>query len=505
MADNGNGAKDTVPAAAANVHGTAAIDVPANEATGATNSDRHVAEEGALEPSPLASEWTASDARGPLNPASGTDVTPPAEPLGEAATLKTTPPISSTALPISSTVSPAPSSSVDAGATAPRRSAAGSIFAGLIAGALGGAGTYALMHYMSAGGGQQNQALNALTARVNALDSLSARVDALSNRPDPQSSIDALKSSVARLEGKTAGVGEGGASTGQPSTAAAPLAAFDAGPLEGRIAALQTGLDALRKDDAASGGGADSLQGKVASLAAGLAGMQKDASDAQAGLTDLRRQQRSLADQQKSLADQQSSLAGQQKDFGGEQQALRSGQKTLEGKVSAPALAVVADSLVQQIGRGLPYATQVDALASLGADPARVAILRQGADKGVPSPKALADMFAPLADPIASTARRAPPGAGFMDRMKSGLFSMVSIRSEGDTTGTGIGARVSRIQDDLAHDDVADAYATWVALPAEAKAKSEAWGAFAKTEAEAMTAARALQRDAIAALGAKKS
>ena len=62
-----------------------------------------------------------------------------------------------------------------------------------------------------------------------------------------------------------------------------------------------------------------------------------------------------------------------------------------------------------------------------------------------------------------------------------------------------------RIKASLAHDDVPGAVATWDALPADAKAKSASWGALAKTSADAMSAARALQRDAIIALGAKKS
>ena len=492
MADEEKGADGTRPPAP-DAHGTdpmASAPHPITEPVASPGAHPDPAS-----PDPAATEWTASDGRGPLNPASGADVTPPAEPTDGAPA----------PTPIAST---SPPSSL--GPPARRRSLAGPVFAGLVVGALIGAGSAALVYRLAAGDGTSGQSLDALSARVNALDALPSRVDALAKRPDPQGAIDGLKSSLASLDGKITDVRKTVAAQRQPEAAATTqdkagatqdkvaAPAFDPGPLEGRIAALRTDLEALRKEDAAVKGDAAGLQGKVAGIGAALAGVRNDASAAQTGLADLKGEQKTLADQAKSLE-------GQQKGFGVEQQALRAGQKTLEGKVNAPALAVVADSLVQQVGRGLPYATQVEALGSLGADPARIAILRQGADKGVPSAKVLADKFAPLADPVASTARKAPPGAGFMDRMKSGLFSMISIRSEGDTTGDGLGARVSRIQDDLVHDDVADAYATWAALPAEAKAKSETWGALAKTHAEAMTAARALQHDAIAALGAKKS
>ena len=168
---------------------------------------------------------------------------------------------------------------------------------------------------------------------------------------------------------------------------------------------------------------------KFAGIAAALAVSQKQAAAAQDGVRDVQ---------------------GQQKSLQSEQQGLQSQQKALEGKLNAPALAVVSDSLVQQIARGLPYAAQVDALAAIGADPARVAILRQGADKGVPTAKALGESFDPLADPLAATDRKAPPGAGFMARMEAGFFSLVSVRNTTDTAGSSAASKVSRIQADLA-------------------------------------------------------
>ncbi len=414
-------------------------------------------------------EWTASDARGPLSAARPVETV---EPLHEGASASSHAPE-----PASASVSSA----------APRRSVAGSVFAGLVIGALIGAGTAALVYRLAPTTGQGDG------SRIAAL---SARVDTLSQRPDPQPSIADLKGTVAALDGRftalrtsVAALQQAKATVPQGSPASptsVPVAAqaFDPAPLQQRIATLQGDVDALRKDDAAAKGDTRDLQGRLTVVAAALAASQKQASVVEDGVRDVQ---------------------GHQKSLQSEQQGLQNQQKALEGKVNAPALAVVADSLVQQIARGLPYVTQVDALASIGADPARVAILRQGADKGVPTAKALGDAFEPLADSVAMTGRKTPPGAGFVARMEAGLFSMVSIRSTSDTTGTSAASRVSRIQADLAHDDVADAYATWGALPAESKAKSEAWGALAKTQTEAMAAARALQHDAIAALGAKKS
>ena len=432
---------------------------------------------------PAGTEWTASDARGPLGAATPVG-SEPVEPAHE------------TAVPPFVEQSTAPSAPAPDASAMPRRSIAGPVFAGLVIGALVGAGSAAVIYRWAPTTGQGDG------SNVTAL---STRVDALDRRPDPQPAIADLKGSLGALDGRLAALrtsvaslqqarqqGGAAASQGQPaSQGTAPSAAgqtaapaFDPAPLQQKIAALQGDIDALRKDDAAAKGDAHDVQGKFAGIAAALAVSQKQAAAAQDGVRDVQ---------------------GQQKSLQSEQQGLQSQQKALEGKLNAPALAVVSDSLVQQIARGLPYAAQVDALAAIGADPARVAILRQGADKGVPTAKALGESFDPLADPLAATDRKAPPGAGFMARMEAGFFSLVSVRNTTDTAGSSAASKVSRIQADLAHDDVGDAYATWQALPDDAKAKSQAWGALAKTQTEAMAAARALQHDAIAALGTKKS
>jgi hypothetical protein len=412
---------------------------------------------------PATSEWTVSDARGPMHAAADDPQNPASSPgllTGDHDSVDHVPPSdpvethhTESVVAASEPVGPA-DVSPDPVVTEARRGLALPIIAGVILGAIIGAGSAALVYAFAGGAGEPSQEVA----------SLSSRVDALDKRPDPQQALGTMQATMTALAGRVAGLQKTVA--GPAQSPPPPTPGFDPLPLQQKVAALQSAVDALQKQ----GGDTQGLAGKLEGVEAALATAQKQASAAQAGVTDVQGQ-----------------------------------QKSLEGKLNAPALAVVADSLVQQIDRGLPYATQVDALASIGGDPARIAILRQNADKGVPSAKVLADKFEPLADPIAATAQKAPANAGFMDKLKSGLFSMVSVRRVDDTTGTDVASRVSRIEADLGHDDVADAAATWDALPADAKAKSEAWGALAKTHAEAMAAARALQRDAITALGAKKS
>ena len=443
----------------------------------------------AVPPSPApatgATEWTASDARGPLNAAGE-----PSE-LGSAAPLPHEHPASEPhavasepatvdAAPAMPTTPREPEPDPAARAAEPPRRSLWPVAVGIIVGAIIGAGS-AAAYYATQGGD------------ASTLAALSARVDALQKRPDPQPDLASLKSNVADLGGKVAAVQKN---------------------VDAQAKAQQTALQTARKDDAAKPAfDPASLQNKIAGLQADVDGLHKQGADVKAvdaKVAALATAVAALNGVDGKVAALRSTIDGVQKQSSATQAsigALQSGQKALEGKVTtSPALAVVADSLVMQIARGEPYATQVEALTSIGADPAKIAVLKENADKGVPSAHALASKFEPLADPIiASEQRTAAPNAGFLDKLKTGMFSMVSVRRSDDTTGDTLASHVALIEADLAHEDVASAYTVWGALPAAAKAKSEAWGALAKTHAEAMQAARALQLQAIAALGAKKS
>ncbi len=413
--------------------------------------------------------WTASDARGPLETASETHARAASDAMANEAAA---PEAATTATAPRETAAPNLSG---AAAEAPKSRSLLPVAAGLVIGALIGAGSAAIV-YTAAGSS---------SGADPQVASLAARVDALEHRPEPQAADASLKATVDDLGRRVAALQAKppAAAQTQPPAGARPQPAappVDLGPLQRDLAALRGRVDAL----AAQGAQTDALAAKIAALDGDIATTKKD------------------------LATTKKDVATTKKDASTDHVALtavQGDQKMLATKVMVPALSVVADSLVQQIDQGQPYAAQVDALVALGADPAKIAVLRQNADQGVPSAAALAARFEPLAEPIAATAHKAPANAGFVDRLKSGMFSMVSVHSVDDTSGTDLPSRVARIRTQLAHDDVAGALATWDLLPPEAKTKGEAWAALAKTSAEAMSAARALQHDAIVALGAKKS
>lgn len=452
------------------------------------------------------SEWTASDERGALHEAPSSPISPLTEDAGAHASGR------------ASTRAAEADGASESVQPAARRSL-WPVAAGVIVGAIIGAGSaYAIYATQKSDDG-------ALEQKVA---SLGSRLDALDQRPDPQQAIAGLKSSISGLDGKVADAQKSAAAAGETANKAEqtardaaskpPPAAFDPAPLEQKIATLQAGVDGLK---AQAGGGKD-MDGKIGALQAAIDDLRKQDSaqgdklgTVQSAIAELKTQD---ADQGGKIAAFAATAAGLQslqgKVAGVEKQAaatqdgvttLQGSQKALEGKVREPAFAVVADSLVQQITLGEPYALQVDALASLNADAAKIAVLRENAAKGVPSAQVLDTQFKPLADAISAVEYKAPANASILDRLSSGMSSLVSVRSSDTTGGTGVASRVSTIEADLQQGDVIGASTTWNALPPDAKAKSQAWGALAKTSAEALTAARALRQQAIATLGGKKS
>lgn len=438
--------------------------VPASSETNPGHVTAGEAQTGAA-PSPI-SEWTASDTRGGLNEVGATPV------AGDGYEAIGTPAheFSSASKDAADDSTPQTSTFGPDAAVAPRKSNVWPVAAGIVIGAAIGAGSAYAVYTASAGDSATEQQIAALSSRVDALD----------KRPDPQQAVAPLKASLADLAGKVAAVD----ALARSKPAATP-----------QSSASQQATAATAPDPNVA-----ALQQNVAALQASLGTLQKQA----ASSSDLKAAQTKLAAVETSLGDVQKQASTTQ----GDVQSLQSGQKSLEGKItSAPALAVVADSLVEQINRGLPFAAQVNALESLGVDPAKIAVLRQSADQGVPSAAVLAAKFEPLTDNLLSSGYKAKPNASFWDRMKDGASSLVSIHRVDDVDGPDTPSRVARIKADLARGDVIDAVTTWNLLPPDSKAKpdSAAWGALAKTHAEAKTAANAIEHDAIAALGPKKS
>jgi hypothetical protein len=329
--------------------------------------------------------------------------------------------------------------------------------AAFVIGALGGLGGAYALRYVDALQGPDP---------VDHIAELDARADALEhNGATAAAALAALESRLASDEdaaAKARAAAEAALSDLRKAVAARPVAAAgggqaeatDLGPIEDKIGTLEKKLGSL-----------DAVQQKLGQIEAALAAPKADAK----------------ADQDRALADQRA--------------------KALS---AAHSQGVVATSLMQLVSRGEPFANEFAALANLGVDPAKLAPLQAVASTGVASIADLSDQFAALA-PTLETPEAPRADTGFLERLARDASNLVRIRRDGDPHDLDLPGRVAAIEGALARLDVAKAYAAWLQLPDAARTKSATWGAAAKARLDAVSAASAIEADAVAALGKTKS
>jgi hypothetical protein len=339
--------------------------------------------------------------------------------------------------------------------------------AALIIGALSGFGGAYALRYVDALQGPDP---------IDHIAELNARTDALEHNGEASlSALAALENRLAADEGaaaKARAAADAALSDLRKTLAARPVAAAGGGqaeapdlrPIEDKIDALEKklgSLDAVQQKV----GQIDAVQQKLGQLEASFATPKVDAK----------------TEQERALADQRA--------------------KALS---AAHSQGVVATSLVQLVSRGEPFANEVAALANLGVDPAKLAPLQAAANTGVASISDLSDQFAALAPSL--EAPEAPaPDTSILERLARDASNLVRIRRAGDPHETDLPGRIAAIEGALGRLDVAKAYAAWLQLPDAARAKSANWGAAAKARLDAMSAASAIEADAVTALGKVKS
>jgi hypothetical protein len=178
--------------------------------------------------------------------------------------------------------------------------------------------------------------------------------------------------------------------------------------------------------------------------------------------------------------------------------------KDTEATAESPAaLAVVAQSVLQALPRGMPFATELSALKSLKAEPAKVAALEPLAQAGAPTSRVLADRFRPLADEIAKEDQ--PADGSFVDRIVQSASHLVRVRSAGEKQGSDPAALASQIQAALDRGDLSRARDLWTKLPERAKARSQDWARSLEARLAADNAAQSLASDSIARLAKPRS
>ena len=168
---------------------------------------------------------------------------------------------------------------------------------------------------------------------------------------------------------------------------------------------------------------------------------------------------------------------------------------------------VVAQSLLTNLERGAPFISELTALKNLGVTPDKLAPLAAGADKGLPTPAALAASLKKLSASMIATGAPAPAipaQQSWLDRIATSASSLVKIRRDGDPANDDIAGKLAAMDGALAKGDVATAVATWDKLPVSAQTLSQDWVNQAKTRIASVQTAHALVDEAIAGLGSKK-
>jgi hypothetical protein len=163
-------------------------------------------------------------------------------------------------------------------------------------------------------------------------------------------------------------------------------------------------------------------------------------------------------------------------------------------------LAVVAQALAEHLRAGEPFAAEEAALERLGADPARLAILKPLAGKGVPTASALAARFADVAPAARAAASKKPEGA--FDRLLADMGGMVKVTRVGEVAGDDPSALISQIGAALDRGRIGPALAAWRRLPEAPRAALQPWADMAKSRLAADEATQGIIDVAIGRLSA---
>jgi hypothetical protein len=331
------------------------------------------------------------------------------------------------------------------------------------------------------------QALAPLEQRVAAVEKA---VSDLANRP-VESGGDAADAALADVQKRLDALEAAAASAG-PGDAAAPLQA--------RLTELSNAVDALRSAGSAQAPAAaelTALGSRIEDVSKRLGALEAkppvDLSGLQAAVAELKGQLSALGGRVDALptADRVA--------------ALETTLKTTQGqaeKAAALGPAVVADALAAALESGRPFTAELAALRGLGLDAAAIDGLAPYGDKGMPTLAALRSEFEEAAAGL-DLRTPIPEGTGTMDRLLQSARGLVEVRPAHPTEGADPGAVVARIRGALAAGDLKQALAEWDALPADAKAKTEAWQKQAAARLTADELVARLRSNALSRLGSE--
>jgi hypothetical protein len=286
----------------------------------------------------------------------------------------------------------------------------------------------------------------------------------------------------------------------QPSSPPPRLAA-EVGDLGSRVAGHDAKLAALT-DRIASLEGAVRDAAAAARVAGERAAEVAGRSDADRGNSD--EQNRTQQDDRSALddlANRVAMLESQQTALQREQEGLDRVTDAIAAVDKAVRLATVAVALRSTLERNSPFAAELAAARSLGADEKALASLAPFAATGLPTPS---ELFHELSTLLPELRRlSAPPGKdlGYLDRLQASAVKMLNIRPVQNQPGDDPATVMSRIEFQMAQQDVGAMVVELDKLPAPARELARPWRSKVLARQDALEAAQRIATASLAQLG----
>jgi uroporphyrinogen-III synthase len=419
---------------------------------------------------------------------------------------------------------------IAAAPTPPRSGRAGAAILGLLAGALAGGGMVLAEPYWRpyvseqpvASGDAMDGDTQALAAEIAALkDQLAALGTEQDVDAEARSRIDALQSEIANWKSELE------TATG---TSAAPTAAFDLAPLEGRLEALEGRVASLSEALAAQPAATeaapsaepaaptdtvalDDLTARFAALEEKLATLDTLRAEAATQKAEIETANARLANLD-ALGGRLASLEETATTLGSDLAEVTKNQgETMLKQQRAAALVLSIGQLRGALGTDKAYAAELGALEDLARPDAAItaqltpilAPLRDQAALGAPTLSQLQASFPATDIAQAGTADAAGAAIGveanWLQQTLNRLAELITVRPVGDVAGDGALAILARAETKLAAGDLAGTVAELDALSAQAATAAAEWLGRAKARLALETAAAqlsALSADALA-------
>jgi hypothetical protein len=164
---------------------------------------------------------------------------------------------------------------------------------------------------------------------------------------------------------------------------------------------------------------------------------------------------------------------------------------------SSSRLAVAAIALNSAVERGQPFASDLAAVKSLGANPELVGPLEPFAAFGIPMPATLSRELLGL---IPLLRAKGPIQGSFLTRLQANAEKLVHIRPQQEKAGNEVSAILDRIEIKAANADISGALAELENLPPAMRAPADAWIEKTKARSAAEGSSRRLLAASLAGL-----